>query len=168
MTFGAVIPQSGVVVDCEQLVDVRLSDGSVVHDAPSSMLQPIVPFELDQGVLYRGWLGYVMEVWPPTQGLDHCYAPKLVLDKASLATIPSLHMHKALGQFDADGLVEIVMQKSLLDVQQQLTASVVVASFPDTSLQKLLATVSARPNLTGNTLGCSEEDSASGKTKCCS
>ena len=110
MTFSAVIPQSGVVVDCERLVDVRFSDGSVVHDAPSSMLQPIVPFELDQGVLYRGWLGYVMEVWPPFQGLDHCYVPSLERALASLATIPSLYMHKALSQFDVDWLVELVMQ----------------------------------------------------------
>ena len=51
----------GVVTGCERWLDVRLSDGSIVGDVPSSSLRMTMPFHEKQYVLHKGWLGRVKQ-----------------------------------------------------------------------------------------------------------
>ena len=53
--------QMGVVTGCERWLDVRLSDGSIVRDVPSSSLRKTMPFHEKQYVLHKGWLGRVKQ-----------------------------------------------------------------------------------------------------------
>ncbi len=54
------------MVDVRRTLDVRSSDGQVLEGVPSTALRPVVPFRIDEFVIYRGWLARIYDVRPPT------------------------------------------------------------------------------------------------------